>query len=373
MKTSKREWTVSLLFCAVLLFVCSSSLLSSRSYSEREKRELAAAPIPDLRSVLSGRFADETEDYLSDHLPGRDLLVGTAAYGDLLAGRQNTKPILRGTSGRLYERPLRWNEGEASKNVEAIRAFADKTHLPTALMLVPSSGSILRDDLPALREPYTDEEMIARCYELAGPEIRCVDLWEPFSASRDRPGLYYATDHHWTSRGAHAAAETFFAGSGRSVRAAEDYAVTRVEGFYGSTYARSALWLTDPESVELWDCGLAFKVTNSESEEVHEGTFYPRNLNREDKYTVFLDGNHALVRIENPDVNAQGSLLLIRDSFSNCLGAFLAEGYRSVVLADLRYYRLPLSELCASEDFDEVLVAYSLGNFLSGSNLEWLD
>ena len=65
-------------------------------------------------------------------------------------------------------------------------------------------------------------------------------------------------------------------------------------------------------------------------------------------------------------------LLVIRDSYSNCLGTFLANNYAQVVLVDLRYYKEPLTELVAAEGFDDVLVCYSLGNFLTDANIIWL-
>ena len=82
---------------------------------------------------------------------------------------------------------------------------------------------------------------------------------------------------------------------------------------------------------------------------------------------VFLDGNHSIVRIQNPD--QQGRLLVIRDSYSNCLGGFLAESYGEVVLVDLRYYRQSVSELVQQEGFDDILVCYSCANFLTDTNL----
>ena len=87
-------------------------------------------------------------------------------------------------------------------------------------------------------------------------------------------------------------------------------------------------------------------------------------------YTVFLDGNHSLVRIHNPE--AEGKLLVIRDSYSNSLGCFLAESYSEVVLVDLRYYKQPVSALAAQEGFDDILICYSIGNFLTDNNLIFL-
>ena len=89
------------------------------------------------------------------------------------------------------------------------------------------------------------------------------------------------------------------------------------------------------------------------------------NLQKLDKYTVFLGGNHPLVRIENP--NRTGKLLVIRDSFSNCLGGFLAESFGEVTMVDLRYYKQPVSLL--AEDSDRILVCYGLKNFLTDQNL----
>lgn len=73
------------------------------------------------------------------------------------------------------------------------------------------------------------------------------------------------------------------------------------------------------------------------------------------------------MRIHNPE--KEGKLLVIRDSYSNCLGGFLAESYGEVVLVDLRYYRQTVSELARQENFDDILVCYCCANFLTDTNL----
>ena len=149
-----------------------------------------------------------------------------------------------------------------------------------------------------------------------------------------------------------------------------DFTVTSYDGFYGSTYSRSGLWLTESEPIELWDSGIPCTVTNNDSAEVSSSLFYKNRLEELDKYTVYLNGNQPLVRIHNPE--GEGKLLVIRDSYANCLGTFLANSYEEVVLVDLRYYKTPVSELVANEGFDDVLVCYSLYNFLTDANFPWL-
>ena len=154
---------------------------------------------------------------------------------------------------------------------------------------------------------------------------------------------------------------------GKEGRKEQDFTITEAPGFQGSTYSRSALWLFPEETIELWHGSEQLTVTNAETEGTHEGIFYLERLEEADKYTVFLDGNHSLVRVHNPEKT--GKVLVIRDSYSNCLGGFLAQSYGEVVLVDLRYYRQPISQLVMEEGFDDILVCYSCANFLTDTNL----
>ena len=135
---------------------------------------------------------------------------------------------------------------------------------------------------------------------------------------------------------------------------------------------RDAKKLKPGEKLQMWSRSQNLQVTNGESQDVHAGVFYKERLQEADKYTVYLDGNHSIVRIENPDNAGKGKLLVIRDSYSNCLGTFLAESYETVVLVDLRYYKDSVQTLCTQEGFDHILVCYSLSNFMTDNNLIWL-
>lgn len=361
------KWTAGL-FCA---FLCVMALLllllPKRCFSEREKRYLAEAPQFSAATVLSGDWGEQAEAYLADHLPGRDFLVGVNAYFDLLTGRQAGKEILTADGGRLVEAPVSWNEAQAGKNLAAVLQFTQNSKKPVDLMLIPSAGWAAEEQVRGLHAPYEDEALIRTLYERAGDQMGCVELCPRFAGQED---WYYRTDHHWNSRGAYEGLCAYLSFLGRTCP--QEYAYERIDGgsFCGSTWSRSALWLTPGDPLELWQREGEIRVTNAESEEIHDGVFYWERLEEEDKYTVNLDGNHSLVRTDNP--NGEGKLLVIRDSFANSLGTFLAGEYETVVLVDLRYYRQSVSELMEREDFDRVLICYSLSNFLTDANLPWL-
>lgn len=353
----KHNLAAAVLFCGFLVTMAAGYLLPKKSFSEMEKRYLAELPALRWKTVFSGEWGRQAEEYLTDHVPGRNLFVGINAYLELLSGRQHLKDVWL-ENGKLLEAPVSPDEKAVSRNMKAINSFADTVGQQVHLMVVPSAG------WAAGVEDYQDEETLAMIYAAAGDWVTTVPVEDLF---RGKPELYYNTDHHWTSQGAYQAYKTLMDTVGREARTENQFTISVAEDFQGSTYSRSALWLTPSEPIELWRGSDHLTVTNGETEGVHDGIFYPERLEEADKYTVFLDGNHSIVRIQNPD--QQGRLLVIRDSYSNCLGGFLAESYGEVVLVDLRYYRQSVSELVQQEGCDDILVCYSCANFLTDTNL----
>lgn len=372
MKVKVEHWIITVGFCAFLGIVTSLYLLLPASeYSEREKRYLEKSPQLTVEAVTSGKYGENVESYMADHTPARDFFVGLNAYADLLSGRQVSKEIYLAEDNRLVEAPVLWNEAQAQKNISAINRLAQTLDRQLDLMVVPSAGWVVEDQLIGLADPYTDKDQITRLYSMTDNTVNTMDVLSVFEAENDRGALYYKTDHHWTSLGAYKAYGMYMAAKDRTYPSAEQFTVTVADGFQGSTYSRSALWMIPAEPLELWERTSRLLVT-TDDENPHEGVFYTERLNETDKYTVYLDGNHPIVRIDNAENVGKGSILVIRDSYANCMGAFLAESYETVLLVDPRYYKQPISELCAEQEFTDILVCYSLGNFMTDNNLVWL-
>lgn len=72
-------------------------------------------------------------------------------------------------------------------------------------------------------------------------------------------------------------------------------------------------------------------------------------------------------------VSAQlGKLLIIKDSFAHIMLPYLIPHYSEIVVVDLRYYKVPLSEMIREESFNQVLFLYSIENFVSDRNFTFL-
>ena len=369
MKTKLKDLVLIVLFLGFLCGMLAAYLFLPKQYfSEKEKKYLAKLPAVTAENWFSGEFATAAEDFLAQHIPGRDLFVGMASYYDLLSGRQGVKEIYLAQGERLVESPAIWNDARVQLNLQRIQSFAEKNQHTVDLMLIPSAGYALRGQLLHAGNAFQDGQIIQKIYTMAGQNITPRDVTEVMDSGE----LYYRTDHHWTSQGAYQAYAAYMQMLGRYVKPESDFEKQIVENFYGTTYSRSGLWLIPPESLELWQSSTALMVQTDDPVS-HLGVFYPERLQELDKYTVFLDGNQSLVRIDNPEKQGSGKLLVIRDSYANCLGGFLAESYETVVMVDLRYYKKPVSELLTQEDFTDVLVCYSIKNFMTDKNLAFLN
>nr|MDD6335788.1 DHHW family protein [bacterium] len=341
----RRNLAIVLLFCAFLTVipVCLFAL-PSQQFSGNERRYLAKFPSLVWKDIASGKFGTGIEEYMADHVPGRTFLVGLQAYIKRTDGRQVGEDILAGKDGFLFEAPSKVNETSLEKSINAINGFSQAIGQQLTLMLVPSTGYMLPQKLPANHMPYLDEQVMQKFRQGTAGQTQWVDLAQALAQGGD--GAYYRTDHHWTSLGTWLGYRAVAEQLGLQYYDRQDYQVERFDGFHGSTWARSALWLTPAEGLEMWRAPGDYQVEITDGNIQTDQLFFTDNLSTYDPYTVFLDGNHSLVRITNKQaLNPGKKALVIRDSFGNSLASFLAGSWEEVVLVDLRYYKQPLSEL----------------------------
>nr|WP_303252727.1 DHHW family protein [uncultured Ruminococcus sp.] len=347
-------------------------------YSSSEKRYLQKFPDANVEKVLSGDFGSEFETFFADQFPQRNTWVGLNAYTALAEGNNGASGVYNCKNGYLINKPVS-TDNNLDKNVGAVVDFAKSIDAPTTVMLVPSTGYIADDVLPTFHDKYNDDEDISKISStLSKEKIGFVDLRERFKSEyKNGSQLYYKTDHHWTTKGAYTGYQELCKALG--VTPIDDSTLKKdsYPDFYGTTYSSSGFWLTPPDNIEIWsnpknsDKNISVKITEGANVKTSGSMYFTDHLKEDDKYPVFIDGNHALTEITNTNAK-NGTILLIKDSFSHSLAPFLAENYSKVVLVDLRYYKESVSQLVSTYNPEQVVVLYGIDNLATDTDIVWL-
>lgn len=358
-----KAWTLILLFCGFLAFLLVCFLVFPKGEMSRtERRVLAKPPRLSASAVLDGTYEKQAETYLADHFPFRRHFVSLEAHAQLYTGNNGAKGVYAGKDGYLIPVPVQADEKNIAVNRDALRSFARGLEIPCDLLAVPGAGAVLAENLPPNHGVYPDSEMI---YSEFGKEllpwVQTPDIFGILETAERQ--VFYKTDHHWTTGGAYLAYGAYLRSIGMEPLPEEAFAVERYPGFYGTGYAKSGLWETAPDTLELYrpPADASVEIIDSDYKESvrADSMFFPAHLESGDMYSVFLDGNHSLTRVTNPQGGA-GRLLVLKDSFAHALAPFLAQHFGQIDMVDLRYYTKPVSALVEEQGYDRVLMVYSV-------------
>lgn len=359
---------------AILFFV-----LPKSDYSSSEKRYLEKFPTLTTQTFFEGQFGEDFETYLADHTAGRKFYVGLNAYYNLSLGNPLSNGIYHCKDGYLVNDPPVTSEFD--RNISIVSEFASLNDVKTSFILAPTTGYITNDILPNKHIIYNDDELFDKAAtQLEDAGVNFVDIRDSFKKEYAQGNqIYYKTDHHWTTQGAFFAYKSLAPTLGFTAFSKSDYTVKTEPDFYGTTYSSSGFWCTKPDTIQMWSNKQANikNVTINDKKDgkditiKNDSVFFEKRLEEDDKYPVFLDGNHPYTVINNETLKKNGSdkkLLVIKDSFAHSLVPFLSDHYSQIIMIDMRYYREDVSALIKNNDIDQVLFVYSLDNFASDAD-----
>lgn len=347
-------------------------------YGSSEKRYLQQFPEISVDKVLDGSFGTKFESYFADQFPARSFWVGLNAYYTLDTGNNGANGVYNCNNGYLINKPVS-TDNKLEKNVSAIVKFKNSIDVPVTVMFAPSTGYVAYDVLPAVHDKYNDDNYFEQTSKtLSENGIEFTDLRKTFKeAYADGNQLYYKTDHHWTTLGAYTAYQKLCEQLSITPAPKEKFDIKSYGGFYGTTYSTSGFWFTPPDSIQIWNnpenTDKNIKVTISEGTDTDEfsSMYFYNHLEEDDKYPVFIDGNHALTEITNSNAKG-GTILLVKDSFSHSLAPFLAENYSKIILVDMRYYKMSVSQIVEQEKPEQVVFLHGIDNIATDTDLVWI-
>lgn len=359
-------------FLVIMLwgFFISGVLLPDKIYSSSENRGLQAFPKLSLKRIMNGKFQKKYETYLSDQFPARDGWIMVRTEAELLMGKRESNGIYFGKDGYLLEKYTEedFDSTQLKENRRALVKFVKKAQKKyrVKVMLVPSKTKVLSDYLPPFAVNYDEQEFFEDIKERL-PEGVLVFVEDELLGHKDEE-IYYHTDHHWTTLGAWYGYRAYRRACGTesapgliSPDKKKDFEVISSD-FLGTSQSKINMPVK-PDKIEIYRPERDMQVDYNMGEKT-ENTFYDESfITEKDKYSVFFGGNQAVLEITGGVENGE-TLLIIKDSFANCMIPFLAEDYERVVVADLRQLNAEKNVLLDMFEPTEVLILYNTVQFM---------
>ncbi|MGN1131468.1 MAG: DHHW family protein [Ruminococcus sp.] len=375
--TSKSKYIISVIFLAFIgVFAILFWIIPKSDFSPKEKRYLQGFPEVSVESLTDGSFETDFESYINDHMVLRDVFMGVNSYSNLAVLNNGSDGVYKCSDGYLINEPA--TDSRLDLNLAVTADFKEKTGIDTTVMIVPSTGYIMDDKLPYVHKDYLDDNYYNTIRSSCQRDgLTFVDLRDTFKSRKNDTQIYYKTDHHWTTGGAYLAYQNLCEQWGIKAKEKSAFDIEKYRDFYGTTYNTSAFWLNESDTIEVWknkDNSSTCEITANGKTKSYDSMYFPKQLEGEDKYTVFLNGNNPVTTIKNPQNKGKENLLVIKDSFSHCLAPFLSENFSQITLVDMRYYKKSVSEeIVAKGKFDKVLICMSMDNFLEDKDFAFLE
>lgn len=379
-----KKYSLLLMFALFVTGAAAANLATpDREKSDMENRYLAQFPTPTLRSLLETqdkqKYTYKFEQWVNDQFIGRDFWIGVKSVSESAIGKIENNGIIYGDDGFMFEEYITCDMQQLEKNTDFVAGFYEKYHDKTNIQLaiIPSSYAVLPEKLPAGLKNVDQAAMTAQMYARLPQGVETLDLFSMFAAmpEQQREASFYRTDHHWTTYGAFETYKALAASRGLEFLQDIDAPKHEAGGFYGTFFSKCKKVTATPDTITYYDIPFtSIEIDGGQK----PGLYDEAQWTQRDKYSAFIWSNNGLTVIKSDNnLNKQPGkttrLLLVKDSFSNCLAPFLTYSYDEVYVVDLRFLKESMSALMESVEFDDTLVLYNFMSFASDKELMFLN
>lgn len=324
------------------------------NFSLSERRKLSQFPELSFKTIVSGDFMGNFENYTLDQFPLRDKFRTLKALVVLNVFNQSANNdiyVVDGFASKI-EYPL--NEMSVKRAGERFQYVYEKylkdTNTKNYLSIIPDKNYFLAEENGYLSIDY--EKMISLLKENTD-FLKYIDITKELELSD-----FYKTDTHWREESIVDVAEKIGNEMGTDVKAEYQEKTLDVD-FYGVYYGQSALPLEAEkikylENETLKNCKV-FDYQNNKEIYVYD----MEKAEGKDPYEMFLSGPLSLVTIENENAKTDKELIIFRDSFGSSIAPLFVEGYKKITLVDIRYMHPNLLENYIEFNSQDVLFLYS--------------
>ena len=320
-----------------------------------ENRYLQMRPQASASGLLDGTFMDSFETYTNEQIPLRNMFVKCKAVCVWLTGSSENDGIAKGDDSYLFDKVPSVSD-KMHKNILAIKKFTENAGRDVYVAVAPTSTWINQDKLPK-GMPVLDEMSCSNELTQALADVdnaHMIYLYDVLSEHKNEQ-LYYRTDHHWTTKGAGYAYEEIARQMGLEKMDISQYGKHVADDFLGTHYAKYKGIFVKPDSIEYYD--VPIKELELEKKTV-DNLIDESKLSGYDKDAAFMYGNDGQY-VVRADKGAGRDLIILKDSYANCLIPYLVMNYDTITVMDLRYFGGKVPDVLAEHPDADVLLLYN--------------
>ena len=348
-------------------------IAKDRDFSESENRVLASFPKLTLSSIADGTFMKNFETYMSDQFVLRDRMISLKSYFDRLSGLREENGVYIGDDGFLIEKPSKYTAKKAKAMAKSINSFIKKyPELNKMIAISPNASYIYSEKLPLGIELHSQQsELKGIKNRLEGENYTFLNVGKALEKAKEKSDVFYRTDHHWTTRGAYAVFKSI-ADKWNLDRSQVKYKFLTVSGDFEGTLASKTGIHDRKDKIEIClpeNSEGSYLVSYESQDKRTTSLFEPSKLQQKNKYEVFLGGNYDKVVIDTVS-QSRATLLIIKDSYANCLIPMLTPYFAKIIVVDPRYMTDSIHTVMDEYNISHVLFLYNLNTFLQDTSLE---
>ena len=369
MKKNIINTIILILLASIIAFFSLSYIFTPDStFSEDENRVLQSFPRFTFEKLLDGTYTRQLHDYFSDQISFRTAMIRLKANMELALGKNENNGVLLGKDGYLIEVHSYTEDNYSYLNrnlakIEKLMQSLEESDKTVSSVIIPRKIDILEDKFP----PYYSGKRNGMIWEVVSDRhFVLTDHLEQWQ--RNGKDIFYKTDHHWTADGAYYAYAALIELLDHSPKPQSHFELELLSNeFYGTSYSKSGFFFASPDKIySTKNDPTRFITTIVDTDESFAGLYDTRYLDKKDKYSVFLSGNNAHVKITDIQNENKETLLLIKDSFSHSLAPYLLEHY-NLELIDPRYYTGSIEEYVVENNIYNVMFIFGLDTLASAN------
>lgn len=369
----------TLLVTAVPVFFLA---LPKESFSEEENRFLATLPSFSAEAFAEGSYTERLSSYARDHLPARNLLLEVKSLSEIALARRENNRVIVGRSGYLIKRFAYGDEALSSfsQNITAINALMSvlvRTGKPAAFFCAPRAIDVLLRYCPLSPDVPRERSVWTLLAEEAPDTLTATQLLREKAENGET--VWFHTDHHWTPLGAYYAYQSLGSTFHFTPIPREEFHNSPASHTFLGTSASACRYpFAKPDTIFAmrYEGDGDFICTNAQTGKSFLGFYVESALAGKSQYEYYLGANTAHLRIQKKGNHPRPSLLVIKDSYANCMIPFLARHF-DIELLDLRYFRADATETVSniinSEHYAGSLILCNADTLTSSVGFEKID